>query len=203
MAGLVTAGANVASAQTSAPDAVTYRVLPSSRFDVETGTAGLFGFVGHKHVIRAREFTGAVVYRPGNPSASRLQMTIPTNSLEVLTPNDPAEIQQVTEVMRTQVLHVSDFPEIRFIVTGATTTPTGARLDGQLTMAGHTRPVQVDAAVQVGADTLRARGTFAVNQTDFGIQPYRGGPGGSVRVADKVTFDFDAVAVRQAAAGKP
>jgi hypothetical protein len=63
--------------------------------------------------------------------------------------------------------------------------------------------VQVDAAVQVGADTLRARGTFAVNQTDFGIQPYRGGPGGSVRVADKVTFDFDAVAVRQAAAGKP
>jgi polyisoprenoid-binding protein YceI len=203
MAGLVTAAANVASAQTTAPDAVTYRILPSSRFDVETGTAGLLGFAGHKHVIRAREFAGAVVYRPGNPSASRLEMTIPTNSLEVLTPNDPGEIQQVTETMRTEVLHVSDYPEIRFLVTGATPTRTGARLDGQLTMAGHTRPVQVDAVVQVGADTLRARGTFAVNQTDFGIQPYRGGPGGSVRVADKVSFDFDAVAVRQPAAAKP
>jgi polyisoprenoid-binding protein YceI len=194
---LVWAGANLASAQTSAPDSVIYRVLPGSRFDVETGTAGVFGFAGHKHVIRARGFTGSVVYRPGNPSASRLEMTIPTNSLEVLTPNDPAEIQQVTEAMRTQVLHVSEYPEIRFVVTGATPTPTGARLDGQLTMAGRTRPVQVGATVQVGADTLRARGTFAVNQTDFGIQPYRGGPAGSVRVADKVTFDFDAVAVRQ------
>jgi polyisoprenoid-binding protein YceI len=127
-------------------------------------------------------------------------MTIPTNGLEVLTPNDPGEIQQVTEVMRTQVLHTSDYPEIRFVVTGATPTAEGARLDGQLTMAGHTRPVQVGATVQVGADTLRARGTFAVNQTDFGIQPYRGGPGGSVRVADKVSFDFDAVAVRQSGA---
>jgi polyisoprenoid-binding protein YceI len=191
------AEAKFASAQSTAADSVTYRILPSSRFDVETGTAGLFGFAGHKHVVRARGFTGSVVYRPGNPSASRLQMTIPTNSLEVMTPNDPAEIQQVTEVMRTQVLHVSDYPEIRFIVTGATPTATGARLDGQLTMAGRTRPVQVGATVQVGADTLRARGTFAVNQTDFGIQPYHGGPGGSVRVADKVTFDFDAVAVRQ------
>jgi hypothetical protein len=42
-----------------------------------------------------------------------------------------------------------------------------------------------------------------VNQTDFGIQPYRGGPGGSVRVADKVTFDFDAVAVRRSEALRP
>jgi len=36
-----------------------------------------------------------------------------------------------------------------------------------------------------------------VKQTDFGIRPYRGGPGGTVRVADKVTFDISAVAVRQ------
>jgi len=35
-----------------------------------------------------------------------------------------------------------------------------------------------------------------VKQTDFGIKPYRGGPSGVVKVADRVTFDFEAVGVR-------
>jgi polyisoprenoid-binding protein YceI len=176
---------------------VVYRLSPSSRFEVRTGTAGVFGFAGHRHVVRARAFTGTVTYRPGDPSASRLDMTIPAESLEVLTPRDPAEIRQVTEAMRTKVLHVDDYPEIRFIVRRVTPTPTGARLDAELTLVGHTRPVQVVATVQVGNDTLRARGTFAVKQTDFGIKPYHGGPGGTVQVADRVTFDFDAVGVRE------
>jgi polyisoprenoid-binding protein YceI len=176
---------------------VVYRLLPSSRFEVRTGTTGLLGFVGHSHVIRARAFTGSVRYRPGDPSASRLEMTIPAESLEVLTPHDPAEIRQVTEAMRTQVLHVDKYPEIRLTVARAVPTPTGVRLDGELTLVGRTRPVHVGAAVEVGPDTLRARGTFAVNQTDFGIDPYRGGPGGTVKVADRVTFSFDAVGVRE------
>jgi hypothetical protein len=37
-----------------------------------------------------------------------------------------------------------------------------------------------------------------VKQTDFGIKPYRGGPAGTVRVADRVTFSFDAVGIRSA-----
>jgi len=57
------------------------------------------------------------------------------------------------------------------------------------------RPVPVGATVQVGPDTLRARGTFSVKQTDFGIKPV----GGAVKVADRVTFDFDAVGVREPA----
>lgn len=198
-AGLAVAGANLASAQAPAPDTVVYRLLPSSRFEVRTGKAGVFGFAGHSHVVRARAFTGSVRYRPGDPSVSQLEITIPAESLEVLTPTDTAEIRQVAEAMRTEVLHVDQYPEIRFTATRATPTPTGARLDGKLTLVGQTRPVQVDATVQVGPDTLRARGTFAVNQTDFGIKPYSGGPGGTVKVANKVTFDFDAVGVREPA----
>ena len=193
-AGLVMAGAGSSSAR--AQDSVVYRLLPSSRFEVRTGTAGVLGFVGHSHVVRARAFAGSVRYHPSAPSSSRLEMTIPTNSLEVLTPHDPAEIRQVTAAMRTHVLHVDRYPEIRFTVTRATPTRTGVRLDGELTLVGQTRPVHVDATVQVGPDTLRARGSFAIKQTDFGIDPYRGGPGGTVRVADRVTFDFDAVGVR-------
>jgi polyisoprenoid-binding protein YceI len=56
--------------------------------------------------------------------------------------------------------------------------------------------VTVDVRLVQRADTLRAVGTFAVKQTDFGIRPYRGGPAGIVRVADRVTFSFEAVALR-------
>ena len=196
---VVGAGATFAPAQALAPGSVVYRLLPSSRFEVRTGKAGVFGFAGHGHLVRARAFTGSVQYHPGDPSASRLEMTIPADSLEVLTPPDTAEIRKVTETMRTQVLRVDQYPEIRFSASVKARTPTGFRLDGELTLVGQTRPVPVEAAVQVGPDTLRARGTFAVKQTDFGITPFSGGPGGSVKVADRVTFAFDAVGVREPA----
>lgn len=182
--------------QSPAPDSVFYQVTPASRFEVRTGTAGLFGFAGHNHVVRARAFIGSVVYYPADPTVSRVELTIPAESLEVLTPSDADEIRQVTEAMRTQVLHVGQYPLIRFTASGGAPIPNGMRLRGEMTLVGRTRPVQVDAVIQVGADTLRASGTFTVKQTDFGIKPYRGGPAGTVNVADPVKFTFDVIAVR-------
>jgi hypothetical protein len=43
-----------------------------------------------------------------------------------------------------------------------------------------------------------AASTFSLKQTDFGIKPFSGGPGGTVKVADKVTFSIRAVAFRSA-----
>jgi polyisoprenoid-binding protein YceI len=177
-------------------DSVVYQVVPESRFEVKTSKAGVFGFAGHDHVVRARAFNGFVIYYPADPATSRLELTVPAESLEVLTPPDTAEIRQVTEAMRTKVLHVADYPEIRFTATGGPTTEKGMRLQGEMTLVGHTRPVQVDAVIDVGADTIRATGTFSVKQTDFGIKPYSGGPAGTVKVGNRVTFSFDAIAVR-------
>jgi YceI-like protein len=98
---------------------------------------------------------GSVQYHPGDPSASRLEITIPADSLEVLAPPDTAEIRKVTETLRTQVLHVDQHPEIRFSASVKARTPAG--------------------------------------------KPFSGGPGGSVKVADRVTFAFDAVGVREPA----
>jgi hypothetical protein len=56
--------------------------------------------------------------------------------------------------------------------------------------------VPIDVHVELGLDTLRAKGSFSINQTDFGIKPYSGGPAGTVKVADRVTFDLDAAAAR-------
>jgi polyisoprenoid-binding protein YceI len=184
----------------SGPDPIVYRLVPASRFEVRTGKSGLFGFAGHSHEVRARAVNGWVVYNAEHPSASRLEVKVPAESLQVLTPSDTAEIRKVTERMRTDVLQVSRYPEIRFNATVATPTAKGFRLNGELTMVGHTRPVPVDVRVRMAGDTLWADGKFSAKQTDFGIKPVTAGPGGAVKVADEVKFEFAAVAVRDPAA---
>jgi polyisoprenoid-binding protein YceI len=178
-------------------DSVVYRLIPTSRLEVKTGKAGLFGFAGHSHLIRARAFSGQVVYYPKAPPNSHLDITIIADSLEVLTPPDTAEIRKVTAAMRADVLHVDQYHTIRLISRQVAPSADGFHIVGALTLVGQTREVPVDVVVQLGRDTLRAAGEFSVKQTDFGIKPYSGGPAGTVKVADRVKFDIDVIAVRE------
>jgi polyisoprenoid-binding protein YceI len=173
-----------------------YRLLPVSHLEVHTGKAGLFGFAGHSHLIRARAFRGQVVYYPKAPTRSHVELTVLTDSLEVLTPPDTAEIRKVTAAMRTEVLHTDQYPEIRLVSHQVTPTAGGFHLIGALTLAGQTREIPMDVGVELGLDTLRATTQFSAKQTDFGIKPYSGGPGGTVKVADRVRFEIEAIAVR-------
>src|SRR6266511_3338100 len=137
-------------------DSIVYVLSPTSRFEVKTGKAGLFGFAGHEHLIRARAFSGSIVYYPGNPASSRVEIVVPADSLDVLTPPDTAEIRKVTDAMRTDVLHTDRYPEIRLVSTAVTPTADGFDVQGVLTLAGQSRDVTVYLAVAIGADTLRA-----------------------------------------------
>ena len=177
-------------------DSVVYRLASSSRLQVKTGKAGLFGFAGHTHVVQARGFQGKIVYYPGHPSSSHLDITVLTDSLEVLTPPDTAEIRKVTATMRTEVLRTAEYPEIRLVSRKVTPSADGFHIIGALTLVGQTRELPIDVTARIGVDTLEAAATFSVKQTDFGIKPFSGGPGGAVKVADRVTFDIRAVAVR-------
>jgi len=190
------AGLAIAALGQAPPESVRYRLLPESRLEVKTGRAGLFGFAGHEHIIRARAFSGELTFVPAEPARSRLLVVVPTDSLEVLTPPDTAEIRQVTEAMRADVLHVDRFPEITFASREVKPIEGGYRVVGALTMHGTTREVPVDFRVSIEGDTLRADASFSVKQTDFGMKPYSGGPLGTVKVADKVTFQISALAVR-------
>jgi polyisoprenoid-binding protein YceI len=178
-------------------DSIVYSVAPSSRFEVQTGKAGLLGFAGHEHLIRARAFSGRIVYRPAAPGQSHVEIVVPTESLEVLTPPDTEEIRKVTEAMRSEVLHVAEYPEITFVSKAVTPIDGGFRLLADLTLAGQTHEVSVDVRVALEADTLRATTAFSVKQTEFGIKPYRGGPAGTVRVADRVKFQIETVGIRE------
>ncbi len=144
--------------------------------------AGLLGFAGHSHVIRATRFSGTVHYAAHDPAATTITITILTDGLAVLTPPDTAEIRKVTASMRDDVLHVAQYPEIRFTSTHVKPAGSGYEVTATLTMHGTTREITVPVAVEFQGDTLVARGRFSVKQTDYGIRPFRGGPGGTVRV---------------------
>ena len=185
-------------------DSVVYQVGPGSRLVVKTGKAGLFGFAGHTHVIHARAVSGQLIYRAGARTSS-LRLKVPTDSLEVLTPPDTAEIRQVTEAMREDVLQVDKYPEMTFAADSLDAKSGKMELQLAVTMVGVTRRVPVAADVTIGSDSIRAMGSFTAKQTDFGIKPYSGGPAGTVKVADRVTFCFDLLGVRdlQAASQRP
>lgn len=174
-------------------DSVIYTIAPGSRFEVTAHKSGLFSFAGHEHLIRARSFSGSIVYVPAAPERSRFEIVVPSDSLEVLTPPDTAEIRKVTAAMRADVLDVVHFPDIRFVSTTLVRTKDGFHATGRLTLVGNAREVTVDIKTTIGPDTLRASGTFEVLQSSFGIRPYHGGPGGVVRVADRVTFQFEVI----------
>ena len=178
-------------------DSVVYRLAPGSRLMVKTGKAGLLGFAGHTHLVQARAFHGNVIYFPKSPASSRLRITVVTDSLEVLTPPDTAEIRKVTAAMRSDVLHTAEHHEITLVSRQAAPTKDGLHLLTALTLVGQTRELPVEVVAQIGLDTLRASTHFTIRQSDFGIKPYSGGPGGTVKVADRLVFDIRAIAVRE------
>ena len=172
-----------------------YRLLADSRLEVKTGKSGLLGFVGHEHVIRANAFEGEVHYRADSAEATAIIIRILTDGLEVLTPPDTAEIRKVTAAMRSEVLHVEQYPEMTFVSRAITAEDRGYRVTADFTMHGTTREITVPVTVEFRGDTLVAKSKFELKQTDFGIRPYRGGPAGAVKVADKVEFRIEARAL--------
>src|SRR5207247_10225122 len=68
--------------QAAAGDSVVYRLSPASRLDGKTGKAGLFGFAGHEHLIRARGFSGRGEEFPAAPAMPRIQTTAPDDHME-------------------------------------------------------------------------------------------------------------------------
>ncbi len=180
-------------------DSVVYDLAPAplTRFEVLTGKAGLLGFAGHEHLIQATSLSGRIVWYPDQPAAAHVSVSVATDRLEVVTPPDTAEIRKVTAAMREDVLDVAHYPEITLVAPVVSRGGDTLHLEAALTIKGNTRGIPLSVRVNIGPDTLRASATFTAKQTDFGIRPYRGGPGGTVRVADRVTFTIEAVALRR------
>ncbi len=94
-----------------------------------------------------------------------------------------------------KALKAEQNPEIRFelksyTVGAKTAAGTAVKAEGTMTIAGSTKPVEIDGVVTPTATGLRVQGQKEIRMTEFGVKP----PSlmlGTLKVADAVTVHFD------------
>jgi polyisoprenoid-binding protein YceI len=181
----------------SAP--ATYQIDASqSHFMVKAFAGGLLSAFAHDHNIAIREFGGQAQFTYGSVEPASLQMTIKAASLAVTDKVSASDKQKIEGTMRDEVLDTGQYPDIHFKSTSVTATKTGdaqyqAKISGDLTLHGVTKPITIPAQLEFGDKLLRAKGGFAIKQSSFNIKPVSVA-GGSVKVKDELRFTFDIVA---------
>jgi polyisoprenoid-binding protein YceI len=152
--------------------------------------SGLFSAFADDHVIRAPIASGSMATDP--PLA--VEVSVRSATLTVLDPklstDKRADVQ--TRMLSPEVLDSVKYPNITFTSTAIESAgPDRWTVTGRLSIHGETRSTTFAVARQGG----RYRGTLAVSQRDFGIQPISIA-GGAVKVKDELKVELDIVAQR-------
>ena len=183
----------------SSAAAATYKIdAGQSRFMVRAFAGGFLSAFAHDHNIAIREFGGEAQFTYGTVEPASLQLKIKSASLAVTDKVSASDRQKIAETMRDEVLEIGEYPDIIFNSTGIAATKTGegqyqAKITGELTLHGVTRPVTISAQLEFGNASLRARGGFSLKQSNYDIKPVSVA-GGTIKVKDELKFTFDIVA---------
>jgi hypothetical protein len=175
-----------------------YRVEPGdSLVVVRVYRGGRLAQLGHDHVVSSREPRGFI-----DADQGRGDLYLALESLVVDEPaqraaagfdSTPSEsdIAGTRSNMLEKVLEAERFPfavlRLRAVAQHV--------LEGELSLHGVTRPVRIPAKIDPGAERIEARGSFAINQTDFGIEPFSVF-GGALAVQDRLDLSFTIRAAR-------
>ena len=186
--------AGVALASSPTAPRVEYRIdSKSSKLVVQTLTGG--ASFRHDHRIEAGTIAGSMSLVPYVPDTASLEIQVRADQLHLADPDvSPGDRQRIDGWIR-RALAAERYKEIVFRSTSARAEPLGDQifdltLTGDLRLHGHQNPVTVAAQVFMRADTLKARGTFRVRQSDFGI-PLASVGDGTVSVEDEVLVSFE------------
>jgi len=152
---------------------------------------GRLAKLGHDHVVSSREPRGFI-----DADRGRADLSVAVETLVVddraqraaagfdSTPSE-SDIAGTRSNMLEKVLEVDRFP---FVVLRVRAVEQGT-LQGELALHGVTRQLRVPAKIDAGAERLEVSGSFAINQTDFGIEPFSV-LGGAIAVQDRLDLSF-------------
>jgi polyisoprenoid-binding protein YceI len=178
----------------------TYQLGPhSGRLLVKTGRAGLGMKAGHDLLIEVTRWTGTATVDTADLAGSRVRVEIDANSFELreeiggLIPLSAADHAEIKRNIREKVLDTVRYPTITFQSTRITRSARSFTAEGDLTIAGVTRSVTVEA--DIAGD--RAHGTATIVQSRWGIKPYSALLG-ALKVKDEVEIELE---VNMASAG--
>ena len=170
-------------------------VVPEgSFFRIHVATGGLFGGFAHEHLIEAQKIEGCANIDPSGPAKSSIKLIFPTANLRAIDPKESEKDRgQVQKTMETDVLRVSEYPEVTFESTTIETSGIAdeLRVHGKLTIRGKTMPVVISVTFTRQTNgTYRATGKFSLKQSNFGIKPIQLA-GGTVKVKDELQTEFE------------
>jgi polyisoprenoid-binding protein YceI len=172
----------------------TFQLGPeNASLQVNTYREGVGAKVGHDLVIDVTRWE-ATIDLAADPAGSSIQLTVDPRSLEAregrrglkpLSDKDRAEIHNTIDP---KVLGGSPISFTSRSVRGGAGGGSPLVVEGDLTLAGQTRPITAELAIN---DDEHVTGTISVTQTTWGIEPYRGLMG-ALKVRDDVEVVIDA-----------
>jgi polyisoprenoid-binding protein YceI len=169
----------------------TYRLGPDDgTLSIHTGRTGAAAKAGHDLVIEVTAWQGTL--RVGeDPADTSVELEADATSLHVR--QGSGGIQSLGDDDKDNIRTTIDDDVLKGqAITFRSTAVTGAdgqlTVEGELTLAGTTRPLAFDLAV---GDDGRLSGAAVVKQTDWGMKPYST-LFGALKVADEVRVEIDA-----------
>jgi len=162
------------------------------------------GFVArHAMIAKVRgafnEVAGSASLNGANPSASALEVTIQTASVDTRDANRDGHLRSA------DFFDADTYPTIGFVATGFDVVDdTTVEVTGDLTIKGVTKPVTVPfefggAAVDpFGNERIGFEGSVVVNRKDWGLTWNAALETGGVLVSEKVTLEFEVSAIKSA-----
>jgi polyisoprenoid-binding protein YceI len=179
-----------------------FRIDPSqSQFTARIGVSGVLSALGHDHVVAIRDFAGEAQITQGTLEPGSLQLTIKAASLaETEKEFSDSDRQKIDQAIHNEALEVAKYPEIVFKSTNVSAKKTGegqfdVQIEGELTLHGVTRPINVPAQVSVTDNTITARGQFTVRHSDYQMKRISAGAG-MVTAKDDMALSFNITGVK-------
>lgn len=145
-----------------------------------------------------KEFSGSFVYEPGNPANWSVEATIQTASIDT-------GVAKRDDHLRTKdFFDVETFPTITFQSTEVTdATETTAKIHGNLTLHGVTKPVVLDLDIlgaakdPYGNETAGFQATTTINRKEFGLEWNQVLETGQLLVGEDVEITLDVAGIKQ------
>jgi polyisoprenoid-binding protein YceI len=194
---IATPGTSVLNAQSNG-----YTVDPkASLFTVHAFADGLIAAAAHNPQFAIRDFSAYLEFGINQLQNSSLALRIQSGHFDLVDDVSKDERRAIERVMNVEVLEAEIYPEISYRSRSISVNRLGealfrAEIAGTLMLHGVERELGISAQIVLGDDTLRATGSFALHQSDFGIR-IASVAGGTVKIKDQLRFSFYMVARRE------
>lgn len=160
---------------------------------------------GVKHMMvttvrgRFTEFAGEIEVEGEDPTTARGTVTIQTASID--TQNE----QRDAHLRSADFFDAAQYPEVTYTISGVTKNGDSYRVNGDLTMHGVTRPVELTVAVEdafldpFGNQRIGIAATGTLNRTEWGLTWNQTLEAGRLLVSEQIKLEIEAALVRPVA----